>query len=214
MTRPPPFTLPDQAGKPWSLSKHRGTPVVLYFAERSPSRGPEDARARRRTPVGSARSRMMLLQPGSSKRCACRSCRRTSSFRRSCRRCSRRPSRRTTRRRSALRCATSTRLAFARWRGRHRRTFVTCCKGSPFRPCSCTQTRTSVHRARCGAPPCRDRGITARGPARRRPRLQHRGCQPVQRRGPSVPRRPRLVTTPYRRPMPLDLLLLLSGARR
>ncbi|MBA2578137.1 MAG: thioredoxin-dependent thiol peroxidase [Euzebyaceae bacterium] len=27
----PPFTLPDQDGKPWSLSEHRGTPVVLYF---------------------------------------------------------------------------------------------------------------------------------------------------------------------------------------
>ncbi len=27
----PPFTLPDQDGKPWSLSEHRGTPVVLLL---------------------------------------------------------------------------------------------------------------------------------------------------------------------------------------
>jgi peroxiredoxin Q/BCP len=27
----PDFTLPDQDGKPWTLSTHRGRPVVLYF---------------------------------------------------------------------------------------------------------------------------------------------------------------------------------------
>ena len=35
----PDFTLPDQHGRPWSLSEHRGTPVVLYFYPRNNTSG-------------------------------------------------------------------------------------------------------------------------------------------------------------------------------
>jgi peroxiredoxin Q/BCP len=35
----PPFTLPDQHGREWSLEAQRGTPVVLYFYPRDDTPG-------------------------------------------------------------------------------------------------------------------------------------------------------------------------------